>query len=171
MPRATPPAMQPTTVAPNCAAKLAARHAFTPSRPAPPAVRAGSISAAYRAAVHLDQTETPDRARPGEGLGAEGGTRTHTSVTSLRPERSASTYSATSAKPLVSLHPARVWCPELRGHLRHRLQKLAIGLSLAHRLNHALNRFGGTDRRNDPPQHDRLPKHCLAQQQVVTASA
>ncbi len=98
MPRATPPAMQPTTVAPNCAAKLAARHAFTPSRPASPAVRAGSISAAYRAAVPLDQTETPDRARPGEGLGAEGGTRTHTSVTSLRPERSASTYSATSAR-------------------------------------------------------------------------
>ena len=171
MPRATPPAMQPTTVAPNCAAKLAARHAFTPSRPASPAVRAGSISAAYRAAVPLDQTETPDRARPGEGLGAEGGTRTHTSVTSLRPERSASTYSATSARPLPSIHPAP-GCPErLRRHLRHRLQEFAIRLCFTHSLDHSLNRFGRANRRNDPPQHDRLPKHRLAQQQVVTASA
>jgi hypothetical protein len=34
----------------------------------------------------------------GDNRGAEGGSRTHTSVSSLRPERSASAYSATSAR-------------------------------------------------------------------------
>src|SRR5581483_10951428 len=43
----------------------------------------------------------------GEGTGAEAGTRTLTGVLPLRPERSASTNSATSARRSYSIQPAR----------------------------------------------------------------